>query len=90
MDRQEVYKCIDEERAHQEAAGMRDERELGKWLASIGYYEYQAWVALDSNDADKALICIRDMTAAAIACMEQYGCPPRKQGGNHNGEFPQE
>ena len=84
MDRQEIYQCMEDERAHLTAAGEADERPLGKWLSTISYHEYLAWVALDGNEVNRCLVEIREMTAAAIACMEQYGCPPRQQGSNNH------
>lgn len=77
MDRSEVYRLIDGERAYQQARGLPDERPRTEWLASIDYYHNRAWHEI-SRDANACLENIRKVAALAVACLEQYGCQPRE------------
>lgn len=75
MERSEVYRLIDGERAYQQAQGKPDERPVTGWLESIKYYLDNARSADYVEDVTEEL---RKVAALAVAALEQYGCQPRE------------
>lgn len=83
MERSEVYKLIDGERAYQQAQGKPDNRPLYEWVGSIHYYTHDAtqYTHVESDrDETIALHELRKIAALAVAALEQYGCEPRTVG----------
>lgn len=78
MERNEVYRLIDGERAYQQAQGKPDKRTTGEWLDSIDYYMNAAWLQGEEDNEAERLASIRKVAALAVACLEQYGCSPRE------------
>lgn len=83
MERSEVYRRIDGERAYQQAQGLPDERTIDEWLSSINHYWCNAYASGDNprqriKDNAFGLDDIRKVAALAVAALEQYGCPPRE------------
>lgn len=84
MNRQEVYKLIDGERAYQDSLGTDrvepSERphDVGGYLTLIRSYSHKADMAwTDQAGAEAALAVVRKIAAIAVACMERHGAPER-------------
>ena len=75
MNRSEVYRMIDGERAYQQAHGLSDAHTPFEWLNSIEYYSEKAW---KNTHTEPMMEQMRKLAALAVAALEQYGCPPRE------------
>jgi hypothetical protein len=75
MERNEVYRMIDGERAYQQAQGWPNEHKPTKWLDIIEYYSQKAW---SNTHTEPLMDNLRKIAAVAVAALEQYGCPPRE------------
>lgn len=75
MDRNEVYRLIDGERAYQQAQNLSDELSPTQWIDTIQYYVDKSW---ENTFPDAIMPNIRRIAALAIAALEQHGCPPRE------------
>lgn len=78
MQRNEVYRAIDSERAYQQAQGKPDEQPISEWTGWIMHYRTKAFDAYWAGDHQAALHEIRKIAALAVAALEQYGCEPRE------------
>jgi hypothetical protein len=88
MNRQDVYKRIDDERDYQDQrwnTNLREgdvsdeEKPVAEWL---NYIEYHLSKAKDTNyhlDKETTLAEVRKVAALAVRCIEIHGCPERKQ-----------
>lgn len=74
MNRSEVYRAIDSERAYQQAQGLPDERTKLEWMQSINHYCNMAW----SDTHAKFPEHVRKIAALAVAALEQHDCTPRE------------
>lgn len=86
MERQEVYRRIDDERAYQEKrwnVGLRDgdvhdaEKSPEVWLLYIEHCLTNAKENAYHLDRESALADIRKIAALAVAALEIHGCPER-------------
>lgn len=82
MNRQEVYKIIDEERVHQDSIGGSMNHQgnptVEATLLMMEHYLAEArnkWVNGDSN---AALEMMRKVVGIGVRCFENHGCPRRK------------
>lgn len=81
MNRDRVYKIIDEERDYQQSwneAGVKaDDRELGTWLMILKNrldMAQQGWaVRKPEKERVECIKQIMKMVAVGVACLEQYG-----------------
>ncbi len=83
VPREEVYRLIDGERAHQEQKWGTIEahpHEVGGWLLIMEQLLAKARAAWVGSRGDTpALDELRQVVSTGIACLEQHGCPPRKR-----------
>jgi hypothetical protein len=83
MNRTDVYKLIDGERAYQEdlSSDRSDgvDRTVGDYITMMGYYYNEMvkqWTMNPGNE--EALNVMRKIAGIAVHCMEDHGAPPRK------------
>ena len=86
MDRTEVYRLIDGERAYQNAMedknGWQKKKAVGEWIVLIHHYTTEMDKAWAKNTGDtQALDVMRKIAGIAVHCMEQNGAPPRQMPG---------
>lgn len=86
MQRNEVYKIIDEERDYQDNKWGKIEdnpKETGSWLTIMRYCLSQAEAKYSTNNTDHyGLDEIRKLVATGIACLEQHGAISRTEAKN--------
>ncbi len=74
MNRSEVYRAINSERAYQQAQGLPDERTKLEWMRSINHYCNMAWSDTHAMFPEH----VRKIAALAVAALEQHDCTPRE------------
>jgi len=86
MERQEVYRRIDQERDYQDWRwddGLREDRVLdeekppAEWLNYIKFQLEQAEVSNYMLDKEETMNHIRKIAGLAVRAMEVHGCPER-------------
>jgi hypothetical protein len=78
MNRADVYKLLDGERAYQESLWPAP-HSVGDYLTMLRYYGRLADAAWTVNSGDQpALNVIRKITAIGVHCMEEHGAPQRE------------
>lgn len=78
MERQEVYKLVDGERAYQDGKYGNEGADVESWILYM-----EEWLSIARFEASHstskivALEAVRKVTALGVACMENHKTPPR-------------
>lgn len=82
MEREQVYKRIDQERNYQDVKWKNndvpdDEKSIAEWLNYIEFHLGKAKNEIYYLKHQEALAEVRKIAALAVKCMEVHGCPER-------------
>lgn len=82
MEREDVYECINEERAYQENLDFEHKGypSVAEEILLLEHYianVRSCWVINKGNEA--ALDAIRKVAGISVRCLENHGCPTRNR-----------
>jgi len=83
LNREEVYKIIDDERDHQDkkfgGCVHDNNNSISDWLIYIRIYLTDAENAVYKSNPDEAMEAVRKIVGMGVAAIEAKGCPKRNK-----------
>lgn len=85
MERSNIYEQLNKERTYQNRLTKNEQISVADELIMIEYYLNEAKIKWVNNKKDGlCLDSLRKMTAVAVRCFENHGCPSRYLGYENN------